>query len=131
LTPTIGAFAEGNTVTFGEVASAPGLVAGAVLGPLSQIPGITEASSTIYKTFPALDAVANQISAQGSSGLQAFGQSTAPLAAANPALDALVALGSNGLSSASSDLGTSIAPFNVTLAQLAQTVAWFSSMSCH
>jgi hypothetical protein len=130
LTPTIGAFQEGNTVLFGEVAAAPGLVSGTVLGPLAQVPGITETSSTVYAAFPELNSVANQISSQGSQGLTVFGQSIGPLASANPALDALVALGSGGLGSGATTFGTSIAPFNGTLAQLSQTIAFFSSSSC-
>jgi hypothetical protein len=130
LTPTIGAFEAGNTVTLGEVAAAPGLVSGAVLGPLAQVPGIDEIGSTINKTFPTIDGIANQLSARGASGLSTLGQSIAPLSAANPALDALVALGSNGLNTTASTGGSSIAPFNGTLAQLAQTIAFFSSSSC-
>jgi hypothetical protein len=130
LTPTIGAFEAGNTVTLGEVAAAPGLVSGAVLGPLAQVPGIDEVGSSITKAFPTIDGIANQLSAQGGSGLSTFGRSIAPLNAANPALDALVALGSNGLNAAASMGGSSIAPFNGTLAQLAQTIGFFSSSTC-
>ncbi|HWE65088.1 MAG TPA: hypothetical protein VG298_00445 [Acidimicrobiales bacterium] len=130
LTPTIGAFKAGNTVVLGEVAAAPGLVSGAVLGPLAQIPGAEEAGSILFKAFPAIDALANALAAQGGAGLSTFNQSIAPLSAANPALNALVALGSNGLGGSSTALGNSIAPFDGTLAQLSQTIAFFSSATC-
>jgi hypothetical protein len=130
LSPTIGAIQAGNTVFFGEIAAAPGIVSGSVIGPLAQVPGVEETSSLIFSQFPTIDAVANEFSSQGAAGLTKLNDSLAPLAAANPALNALVALGANGLSSMSSTLGTAIAPFNVTLAQLAQTLSFLSSATC-